>query len=319
MKKVRFAACLAFLSFLAHAGSANADRIQLPSDPDLSVSVGIGAFLGRRSDSIEFVRIQPPYFRLETTLFRRKGGWFNRLNLYGSLSLEFVDISYRNKLKLVTVEDDMGNAYEIKEDGLERADLSSGGELSGGLGARLSLFDSPHLFSRKHLVGLHVDVFGEMAGSFRRMPADPDILLVSWKGLELNVASLAREHAELSMKWSFLHYGATIGVPIRRWKGVKSLRLTPFLTVGHLRFNAEVDLAIDEDFRRSLEALGADLSAIPVKYGVDIDNFSGSVGARLDIGKMSAIETAGSFLATKSGTRVFWATLSYTMRFDYPW
>jgi len=314
--KTLFAAITATL--LMHAGAAKADRIQLPDDPDITASVGFGVFTGHRSDSLALTRMQPPFIRGELTLFRRPNWhWLNRLNVYGSLSLEFVDLSYREKLKEVTVEDDAGNPYSVLENGVKRADLSADGNVSFGGGLRLSLYDHPTLFSPD--IGLHVDAFGEYSGSIRNIPANVDILLVNWEEIELNIASIAKANAKLTFGWSMLHYGVVIGIPIRAWKNEKNLRLTPFAMVGRLHFRASVNIKVDERFQRTLDALGVEADVIPKEKSILLENFSGSAGARLDIGRRNALEAAGSFIATRSGTRVFWATLSYSFRFNYPW
>lgn len=305
MKKVFAAISLSVV--LMYAGAAKADRIQLPDDPDITLSIGSGGFFGK-SKKVGFERIQPTFLRLEAAVFKApKRRWFNRMNAFCAVSPEFANISYKGQLKQISVEDEDGETYEVQEDGLKRADLSANMNGSGGCGFRVSIYDHPRF---------HLDVFGEFARSFRSIPTNPDVVLVSWSGLELNVADLARENADIRLNWYMGHAGFTFGMPMRPWKNHQNLRLTPFLIAGFLHFNADININVDPEFIKTLENLGIDPEIIPKQKGIDINNVTASVGARLDIGLNHALETTGSFFFTRAGTRVYWATFSYSLRFD---
>ena len=308
MRKVPCAVALA-ATFLV-ASSARADRIQLPHDPDITLGVGSSGFFGT-SKKVDFERIQPTIFRLELTAFKNPDRrWFNRLNFYCALSPEFAKISYKGQLKDVTIEEEDGSSYTVQEDGLERADLTADMNASGGCGFRQSIYDHPRF---------HLDAFGEFATSFRRVHTSPDHVIVSWGGLSIDVAKVAMENADMSLGWKMIHSGLTLGFPLSRWTGHKNVRLTPFLIAGFIHFKADIAIDLHDEFLGQLESLGVDKSIIPDKQGIEVNNVTASLGARLDIGSNHAFETAGSFFFTSSGTRVYWATLSYSIRFDYPW
>lgn len=308
MKSILFAAI--FTALVLVAGTAEADRIQLPHDPDVSLSIGSGGFFGT-SKKANFQRIQPTFLRLELTAFKSpERRWFNRMNLYCSASPEFAELTYKGQLEDVTIEDDQGNEYTIQEDGLERADLKADTNFSGGCGLRLSVYDRPRF---------HLDWFGEFATAFRPVPTTPETVIVSWSGLSLDVARVAAETADMSFDWHMVHTGLTMGFPLSKWRGHKNVRMTPFVTLGLIHFKAGIEIELHEEFLSQLESFGVDEDIIPKKEGVEVNNLTASVGARLDIGSNHAFETAGAFFFTRAGTRVYWATLSYSIRFDYPW
>lgn len=291
-------------------GTVHADRIQLPDDLDVSLGAGSGGFFGTSSKA-DFERIQPTFFRLELTAFKQpKRRWFNRLNAYCSLTPEFAKISYKGELEDVTLEDNNGEEYTVQEDGLERVDIKADMNASGGCGLRLSVYDHRRF---------HLDVFGEFATSLRPISTTPEAVVVSYAGLSIDVAKAIQNKADLSLDWRMLHAGITLGFPIPNWKGNKSLRLTPFIIAGYIDFKADISINLHPEFAKDLERFGIDGELIPEKKGIGVNNVTASVGARLDVGKRHVLETAGSFFFTRSGTRVYWATLSYSIRFDYPW
>lgn len=295
---------------MLYAGAAEADRIHLIDDPDITIGIGSGGFFGK-SKKVNFERVQPTFLRLEATLFRSpQRRWFNRMNAFCSISPEFANISYKGRLKQVEVEDEDGTVYEVQEDGLKRADLSANINGSGGCGMRLTIFENSRF---------HLDTFAEFASAFRTIATDPEVVLVSWSGLELNVADIASENADLSLDWYMGHAGLTFAMPLRPWKNHQNLRLTPFLIAGFLHFDAAIKIKLQDKFMEQLEGLGVDEDIIPDKQGIDINNVTASVGARLDIGRHHALETTGSFFFTRAGTRVYWATFSYSVRFDNFW
>lgn len=293
-----------------NAGTAQADRIQLPDDPDISLGFGSSAFFGTSSKA-DFQRIQPIFFRFEYRLFKRpQRKWFNRLNFYCSLTPEFARVSYKGKLEDETLVDNNGDEFTVQEDGLERVDLKANMNASGGCGLRQSIYDSKRI---------HLDFFGEFATSFRKISTTPEAIIVSYAGLSLDVSKTIRDRADLTLSWRMYHAGLTLGYPIDKWKGNKSLRLTPFLIAGYIRFRADINIDIDQELLDDLKRFGIDEDLIPRRERIELNNFTGSVGARLDIGKQHALEAAGAFFFTPKGTRVYWATLSYAMRFDTPW
>ena len=132
--------------------------------------------------------------------------------------------------------------------------------------------------------------------------------------MSLNIADIANENADLSLKWRMIHAGFTAGLPTK----LKGLPFTPYLSFGYLNFKAGVRVKVDDKFLDTLENLGIDPSKLPREKGVVVNNVAGTLGARLDISRHHALEATGAFFFTQK-TQVYWATISYTIRWNYPW
>ncbi len=309
--------------------AAQADRIHLPCDPDIAVSLGTGIFTGRTDTqdigNIHFERIQPGYLRLEASVFQNCDDidgdhgkvtrhWLGRLNFYGSIAPEDTTLSFTHDPKTVPVLDDagmqkydsMGNPLTKTENTLVKADLDAGLDFSGGFGARLSLFDGEHF---------HVETFAEYATSFGWNPAHANTVVAHALENDLDVTRLVQDHTSLRYRWHMINTGVTIGVPLRPNTFAKN-RLTPFVSIGYTWFKADIDLSLDENVTRSLEALNVNVDSITKRRTIAKDSVTFLGGARLDFNNDFSLESSMMFGKT-SYTTVYWVSLSAIVRFDY--
>lgn len=328
---------------------ARADRIHLPCDADLGVSVGSGIFNGKTSSSrygdIGFNRIQPAFLRLEGTVFgncteedRDDGDgdgaiergpkvsrrWFGRLNLYAALTLETTSLEFRDEPRLKFTEegepvwrtdgdgnpllDEAGNPVQATMNRLLAADLATGMDWSGGIGARLSVYDHPHF---------HLEVFGEYTSTFGWNPATADDAVVRVLESDLDITRQLKDLATLRYRWSMAHVGLTVAVPLRP-NTVNRNRVTPFVSLGRMRFRADVDLNLDPSIVPSLEALSVNVESITEARRIEKESWLGFLGARLDFNRRFSIEAAAAFWKSDT-TTVYWLSGAGTLRFDVPW
>ena len=335
-------AIIAFTCINGITEGARADRVHLPCDADLAGSVGTGVFNGRSRNSeygdIEFERIQPTYLRLEGTLFEncKADGddpdkdpevtrrWFGRLNFYGMITPEVSTLGFENtpKQKLDgdgnpvwqtdqdgnPILDGDGQMIPVTENTLLKAHLETDTNFSGGFGARLSIYDHPHF---------HLETFAEYSGTFGWNPANAKTVVAHALELDLDVTGLVRDHASLQYRWSMAHVGVTIAVPLRP-NTVDRNRVTPFLSFGRMRFKADVELGLDDEVTRDLEALDVNVDSITKRRTVEKESWLAFIGARLDFNRRFSLETGAAFWKSDS-TTVYWLSGSATFRFDYPW
>ena len=325
------------LSIAAWEAEARADRIQLPCDADMSVAVGTGIFTGHTDTEsygdIGFQRIQPTYLHFELSPFnncetysaqddpkaerlsphnRVTRWWLGRLNLYGSITPETTDLSFRNTPGPLLDKDGNpvldGNGNPRTENTLTKADLEAGANFSWGAGARLSLFDGSHI---------HVEAFAEAAGTFGWNGARADTVVAHALELDLYVTKLVQSEASIRYRWSMQNVGVTIGVPISP-NTLSKNRLTPFVSAGYTRFSADVDLSLSKSISDELTALGVDVAKVTERRTLAKGSITGRVGARLDFNDRFSLETSAMFAKTDY-TTVYWFTGSATLRFDFPW
>jgi hypothetical protein len=333
-------ALVALTCIVGIAEEARADRVHLPCDRDIALSVGTGMFNGRTRNAeygdIEFERLQPTFLRLEGTLFENCAAddeddrprvtrrWFGRLNFYGAVTPEISALGFENEPEQKVdrdgnpvwqvdadgnpVLDGSGNMIPVTENTLLKADLETDTDFSWGAGARLSIYDHPHF---------HLETFVEYTGTFGWNPASADTVIAHALELDLDVTRLVHDHADIRYRWGMLHYGATVAVPLRP-NTVERNRLTPFLSFGRVRFRADVDLDLDDGITDDLENLGVDVASITERRTVEKSSWIAFIGARLDFSPRFSLEAGAAYWKTDS-TTVGWFAGAATFRFDYPW
>lgn len=340
MRKIK--AIFALTCMIVMTAAAEADRLHLPCDANLAVSVGTGIFSGRTHQQeygdIRFERIQPTFLRLEAMVFEncKSDGkdedkdpevtrrWFGRLNIYGMVTPEVSTLGFKNKPKYKFDEydnpvwrtdengnpilDENGQMVQATENSLLKASLETDTDFSGGVGARLSIYDHPHF---------HLEAYGEYTGSFSWNRTNADSIVVRALELDLDVAETIGPRADINYKWSMKNIGVTIAVPLRP-NTVDRNRLTPFLSFGRMRFNADVDIKLDAEATSSLEALGVNVESIIKRRTIERDSWLAFLGARLDFNRSFSLEAGAAFWKTDS-TTVYWFSGSAALRFDYPW
>ena len=328
--------CVAIFLLMLHPRNAAADRIQQPCDKDLSLGLGIGSFSGRTS-GIEFRREQMGVLRAEIKLtsdqckggkIKRKRSWFNRVNLYFSINPEESNLAYEQTPGIVT--DDMGNPvyqtvgncdsaepdceYVRNENGekvpktkdtLTRADLHAGKDWSAGIGLRVSIYDGPNF---------HLELFGEIGGSPLYSPAYIDSLSAHVLEIDLDVTAIGREHVDVRYRWWMYHAGLTLGVPIRT-RRLANRPFIPYVMIGYIGFTAKIKAEVDDELRRDLEAVKAEVALIEEPRTIRKHSPTISLGARYDPSKYLTFEMNAMYGYTGS-TTVFWYTVSGTVRFE---
>jgi hypothetical protein len=311
------------LCLILEAAPAKADRVQLPSDPDVTVSVGAGTFFGY-SRRYEFRRIQPLNMRLELTGLNRgiDCRWFCRLNLYGALNPENTGLGYHDDLAQIGLMDDEGNTIIARKSGVTGAQLESGIMWGGGFGARLSVLDLKHF---------HLDLYAEYARSLADKRATvknldvhalltregPDGTKLYGGEIDLDATGLAQDYGTVTFGWAMTHVGATLAFPMRP-KRLDRHRLTPYLQVGYVWLSADVSLKVDKELLDDLANFGVKPEDIPSGRQIRERSFSGSLGVRYEVNRNNAFEANGTFIYTGS-VMASWITASYSLRFDYPW
>lgn len=326
---MRNLSALAVMAFVILSGtSARADRFHLPCDAPIAASLGTGIFTGNSDTDafgdIKFERIQPTFGRLQLTVFnnceaytdqgtdtrppathdRVTRWWLGSLSFYGAIAPETTTLGFRNEPKAEL--DAMGN--QVTENTLTKADLEAGTDFSGSFGARLSLIDAKHF---------HVEAYAEIAGTFGWNPARANTVVAHALELDIDVTRIVQEHAQLRYKWGMENVGLSIGFPLRP-NTISKNRLTPFVSLGYTRFNADVDLRLDDKVTRDLEALGVDVAKVTERRSLDKSSPTGMLGARLDFNKIFSLEASAIFMKTDH-TTVYWFSGEATFRFDWPW
>lgn len=318
MKKYAVTAALSMA--LCAATPAWADRVQLNSDPDVSLSIGAGTFLGH-SRRYDFRRIQPIVLRAELKVWNRgiDCRWFCRLNVNGSANPENTGLGYHDDLTEVTLKDEDGNDVVARKSGVTGADLDSGIMWGGGLGLRLSVLDLQHF---------HVDLYGEYAASLYDKEAtvrnlDVHALLprVGMDGepiyggeIDLDATGLAQEFGTVTFGWKMKHVGATFAFPLRP-KRLNRHRTTPYLQIGYAWLEADVSLKVDQALLDDLANFGVEPEDIPAGKQIRERSVTGSIGARYEVNRNNAFELNGTFIYTGT-VLASWITASYSLRFD---
>lgn len=319
--------------------TAEADRFHLPCDPNAAVSLGTGIFTGRTRSAdlgaVEFERIQWVFLRGEFTLFDNCGrdardhfevtrNWFGRLAIYGSISPENARLGFAHAPDVIKdkdgnvvyqtdgngdpVVDANGQPVPRTENTLIKADLETGTDWSGGVGARLSIYDGKHF---------HVEAFGEAAGTFNGNGGWNEVraktVVTHALEIDLDVTKLMQEHAAIRYRWGMTNIGVTVGVPFRPNTVAKN-RLTPFISFGRMWFKAEVDVSLDRAVTHDLMVLGVNVGEITERRNVNKESWSGLLGARLDFNRNFSLE-ASAMGAKTDNTLVYWISASSTLRF----
>lgn len=321
--------------FLAET-AARADSVHLPCDKPIAATVGTDGFIGKTGE-ISFTLIQPTYLRLETTFFRNCGGynpkkhrhdvtrrWFGGLHLHGSITPEISSLGFEHK-PVVARDKDGDIIYRLDENGdplldadghkvpktentLTKAELSTGMDLSYGAGLQLSVYDGDHF---------HIEAGLEYTSSFGRNKAYADTVVARAIELNLDITDLVNQHAEIGYDWHMIQIAATIGVPMRPMT-VARHQFTPYLTLGYMWFNADIDVSLDERVTHDLEALHVNVVEITKKRVISKRSPTASIGARLDFNKKASLEASAMF-GHAGSTTAYVFNGSFTYHFDYPW
>ncbi len=309
-------AILVALRFLFASGEAQADSFfHLPCDPDAGFSFGGGVFKGHTRTTgignVSFERIILGAPRLELTLFENCGRnddhrprvtrwWLGRLNIFGALVSERVQLSLRNPVAGVPRATSSG-------DTLTQADIERDRSLSYGFGARMSLIDASHF---------HVEAYYEQTGTFGWQDADTKTVIAYVNGSDIDVTSLVETFASVAYRFTTRSYGLTIGVPLKPNTRPR-LRVTPFVTFGRMQLAADVIARFDPDFAELLNALGIDAADVATPRSVRKSSWSANGGARFDVNDHLSFEASLAYGQTPS-TTIYVGMLTMTVRFRTP-
>ncbi len=321
MRKTCVTPVAILLLMLLGDATAHADGgIQLPSDPDIAVSIGSGTFFGT-SSRYEFARIQPTFLELELTLFNRGRAcrWLCRLNVNGTINPETNRLGYRDELETVEMKDADGNDVTAHKSGVVSARVGTGIMWAASTGLQLSILDVSHL---------HIDVFGEYSASLQTKRANVENLDVHalltrevngekvYGGeIDLDATHLAQEYGTVAFNWRMMHAGITLAFPLKP-KRLNSQPFTPFLRLGGVWFDSKISLKVDQKLLDDLAQFGVKPDDIPSGKQVTKVSPTATIGARLEINRNNALEFNGTFIHA-SGVTAYLMVGSYSVRFDY--
>lgn len=281
-----------FFAFALATGlptEARADDAHGASDPRFALSLRSGV-LHTEDDAFKATWYRPATLEASGWILRPSRRWLNGLQAYGSLGIESVDVDYR---------DDRGS-YEESLVGIHHADISVDGGLVLGLGARGSIYDD----GRFRITG-----FADVALPLGASDVGVDALLIDLEGLKIDVAKAVRDNASVTYAGRTYRAGLTASVSFR----AASLRWTPYVTVGWLRYRAEIAFETNDALKGALATFGVDPAVLSEREVVESDPFF-APGLRLDLNRSWSLETQ-ALVGRYDGTWVAAGTVGAAWRF----
>jgi hypothetical protein len=286
MRKSPFYACVLALGLCAEARADDAHGVR---DPRFALSLRAGV-LHTDDDTFDATWYRPVTLEGSAWILRGPRRWLNGIQLYGSLGLESADVDYHEQ----------PTDYEEGLAGIHHADISVERVWNLGFGARGSLYDDGRL---------RVTGFADVGFPTRSSDVEVDALLIDLEGLKIDVAKAVRENAEVSFRGRTYRVGVTAAVSFR----AGSLRWTPYMTFGWLRYRAAIGFETNDALKQALMTFGVDPSVLSEREIVESDVFF-APGARLDLSRAWSLETQ-ALLGRYDGTWVAAGTIGVAWRF----
>jgi len=274
---------------LGLCSEARADDAHGVGDPRFALSLRAG-ILHTDDDTFEATWYRPVTLEGSAWLLRGRRRWLNGIQLYGSLGLESADVDYRERPA----------DYEESLAGIHHADIAVDRGWNLGIGARGSLYDDGRL---------RVTGFADAGFPLRSSDVEVDALLIDLEGLKIDVAKAVRENAKVSFQGRTYRVGLTAAVSFR----AKSLRWTPYVTTGWLRYRATIGFVTNDALKGALMTFGVDPSVLSERAIVESDVFF-APGVRLDLSRAWSLETQ-ALLGRYDGTWVAAGTVGAAWRF----
>jgi|GEM_PF-2119698 len=286
MRRWLFFACtLAF----GTCPEALADDAHGVRDPRFALSLRAGA-LHTDDDTFAATWYRPATLEASGWTARSKRRWLNGLQAYGSLGLESASVDYREQ----------SSDYQEGLAGIHRADIAVERGGVAGFGARASLYDD----GRFRLTG-----FADAALPIGASDVSVDALLIDLEGLKIDVAKAVRENASVSYAGRTYRLGVTAAAAFR----TGSLRWTPYLTFGWLRYRAEIAFETNDKLKEALTTFGVDPAVLSERAIVESNVFF-APGVRLDLNRSWSLETQ-ALVGRYDGTWVAAGTIGAAWRF----
>jgi len=271
------------------AAEARADDAHGVGDPRFAFSLRAGV-LHTDDDLFTATWYRPLTLEGSAWLARSRRRWLNGLQAYGSLGLEWIDVEYHEQPA----------SYDEGLVGIHRADVHVGRGAAFGFGGRVSLYDD----GRFRLTG-----FADVALPAAASDVGVDALIVDLDGLKIDVAKAVRENASVAFTGRTYRLGVTGAFSFR----AASLRWTPYVTFGWLRYRAEIAFETNDALKSVLETFGVDPAFLTERSIVESDAFF-APGVRLDLTRSWSLETQ-ALLGRYDGTWVAAATAGAAWRF----
>ncbi|HJV32839.1 MAG TPA: hypothetical protein VJ694_02315 [Patescibacteria group bacterium] len=273
----------------ALGSEARADDAHGVGDPRFALSLRTGV-LHTDDDMFAATWYRPAAFEASAWVLRAPRRWLDGIQLYGSAGLESIDVDYH----------EAPTEYEEGLAGIHHAGIrvSRGAVLGGGL--RVSLYDD----GRFRLTG-----FADAALPYGASDVGVDALLIDVQGLKIDVAKAVRDNASVSYAGRTYRLGLTGAVSFR----TGSLRWTPYMTFGWLRYRAEIAFEANDRLKDALATFGVDPSVLSERAIVESDVFF-APGARLDLSRAWSLE-AQALVGRYDGTWVAAASAGVAWRF----
>ncbi|HTK59931.1 MAG TPA: hypothetical protein VL283_01870 [Candidatus Baltobacteraceae bacterium] len=269
--------------------TARADDAHGVDDPRFALSLRAG-ILHTDDDTFEATWYRPATLEASAWTLRGSRRWLNGLQVYGSAGLESADVDYREQ----------PTDYQEGLAGIHHADIAVERGWVFGIGARGSIYDD----GRFRLTG-----FADAAFPSDASDVQVDALLIDLEGLKIDVAKAVRNNASVSYEGRAYRLGITGAVRFR----TGSLRWTPYLTFGWLRYRAKIAFETNDALKEALKSFGVDPAVLSDRAIVESDAFF-APGVRLDVSRAWSLETQ-ALLGRYDGTWVAAGTVGVAWRF----
>lgn len=268
---------------------ARADTLQTVEDRTFSLSLSSG-ILHTNDGQVDSTWIRPIMLGGTAWIVRSRRHWLDGLQVYGLLGLESASMSYSESPAY----------YDQDLAGIHRADIDIASGPIFGLGARASLYDG----GRLHVLG-----FADVELPYGRSKVDVHALQIDLNGLRIDVAKAVRENAEVTFSGRTYRIGGTIGVSLDSG----SLKWIPYLTVGWLRYSADIRFGANQKLKDALTRFGVSSDVLDPRI-ISEDNPFFAPGVRLDLGRSWSLEAEALF-GRYAGTWVAAAQAGATWHF----
>ena len=263
MRRRPYFACVLAIGLCSEARADEAHGVR---DPQAALSLRAG-ILHTDDDTFAATWYRPAALEGSLWILRSPRRWLNGFQLYGSAGLESASVDYHEQ----------PTDFQESLVGIHHADIGVDRGWVFGLGARGSFYDD----GRFRVTG-----FADMTAPSRDADVEVGALLIDLDGLKIDVAKAVRENAEVSYGSRTYRVGFTSAVSFR----ALSLRWTPYVTLGWLRYRADISFETNDALKAALMTFGVDPAVLSERVIVESDAFF-APGLRLDLSRSWSLET----------------------------
>lgn len=261
---------LAALAMTSAAATARADTVQSIDDRAFSLSLRSGA-LYADDGLVASTWWRPAMLGGTAWIVRGHRRWLNGLQAYGFVGIESASMTYGES----------PTEYEFGFEGIHRADIDVERGWTLGGGARLSIYDGGRF---------HLSTFADAALPTGRSKVTVHSLLIDLNGLRIDVAKAVQDDADVDFTGRTYRFGATAGLTL----GSGPVRWIPYLTVGFLRYRADIRFGADKKLSDALMRFGVAPEILDPRVIVE-DNPFFAPGVRLDLGRNWSLDAEALF------------------------